>query len=190
MTTAPYVAPHFHVPLQSGSDRILRLMRRPYNVVIYRRVVERLVELKPGLGLGTDIIVGFPGETDEDFAASVDTVAALPFSYLHVFPYSDRQGTEAARRPDRVPAATVTARSRRLRALGLDKGRGFRQRLLGTVEDALVLATRDRGSGRAVGLTGNYVEVAFATADELAGQIRSVKITALHSTRTVGELIA
>ena len=107
LTTAPAIAPHFHVPLQSGSDRVLRRMRRPYTIAMYRRVVERLVDAIPGVGLGADAIVGFPGETDADFAATLDVVDTLPFSYLHVFPYSARPGTEAAGWPERVETRTL-----------------------------------------------------------------------------------
>ena len=111
VTTAPTIAPHFHVPLQSGSDRVLRLMRRPYTTATYRRVVERLAARHPRLGLGADVIVGFPGETEADFAATLALVEALPFSYLHVFPYSVRPGTEAARLPERVDGRTIAARA-------------------------------------------------------------------------------
>src|SRR5438034_8294290 len=98
---SPVVAPHLHLPLQSGSDRVLRLMRRPYNTRMYRALVESLAGAIPDLGLGTDLIVGHPGERDEDFEATLDLVRALPCSYLHVFAYSDRKGTEAARLPER-----------------------------------------------------------------------------------------
>ncbi|MGH7326344.1 MAG: tRNA (N(6)-L-threonylcarbamoyladenosine(37)-C(2))-methylthiotransferase MtaB, partial [Candidatus Rokuibacteriota bacterium] len=97
VTGSPRIAPHLHVPLQSGSDRVLRRMRRPYTAAMYRRLVERLADAIPGLGLGTDVIVGFPGESDADFAHTRTLIDELPFTYLHVFAYSDRKGTEAAR---------------------------------------------------------------------------------------------
>ena len=99
------IAPHLHIPLQSGSDRVLRRMRRPYTTAMYARLVERLARLRPGLGLGADVIVGHPGETESDFEETLALVEALPFSYLHVFPYSDRRGTAAAAMDDRVDAA-------------------------------------------------------------------------------------
>ncbi|MBI1845530.1 MAG: tRNA (N(6)-L-threonylcarbamoyladenosine(37)-C(2))-methylthiotransferase MtaB, partial [Candidatus Rokubacteria bacterium] len=91
VTGSAVIAPHLHVPLQSGSDRILRAMRRPYNVARYRDLVERLAAAIPGLGLGADVIVGFPGEDETDFAETRRLVETLPFSYLHVFAYSDRR---------------------------------------------------------------------------------------------------
>jgi threonylcarbamoyladenosine tRNA methylthiotransferase MtaB len=91
LAASPVIAPHVHVPLQSGSDRVLRLMRRPYTVGMYRRLIERLVAMIPGLGVGADVLAGFPGETAADFDATRALVEALPFSYLHVFPYSRRQ---------------------------------------------------------------------------------------------------
>ena len=90
----PRVCRHLHVPLQSGSDRVLRAMRRPYNRQLYRRLVERLASALPGFGLGTDVITGFPGETAEEFEETAAFLDDLPFSYLHVFSYSDRRGTE------------------------------------------------------------------------------------------------
>src|SRR5260370_744637 len=159
VTASPRVAPHLHLPLQSGSDRVLRRMRRPYTARMYRDLVERLVRAVPSLGLGTDLIVGFPGESEADFEATLELVAALPFSYLHVFPYSPRKGTEAARLGDTVDATTIARRGRALRDVARQKSLEFRLRLAGGVEDVLVLETRDRATGRLVGLTGNYVEV-------------------------------
>jgi threonylcarbamoyladenosine tRNA methylthiotransferase MtaB len=176
LTASPVIAPHFHVPLQSGSDRILRRMRRPYTTALYRRVVERLVTAIPRLGLGADVIVGFPGETAEDFAATRTLVEALPFSYLHVFPYSARPGTEAARLPDRLDTVTVTARARALREIAAAHGRRFRASLVGRVEELLVLEARDP-AGELVGLTGNYVEVRFHGPDGLRGRTATVRVT-------------
>jgi threonylcarbamoyladenosine tRNA methylthiotransferase MtaB len=178
VTSAPAIAPHFHLPLQSGSDRILRRMRRPYTVAMYRRVVERLLAATPAPGLGADAIVGFPGETETDFAATLDLVGALPFSYLHVFPYSARRGTEAAAWAERVPAPTNAARSGKLRAVAASRGLAFRRSLLGRVEDVLVLQTRDRATGDLTGLTGNFVEVTFPGPDRLIRRLARVRVMA------------
>jgi threonylcarbamoyladenosine tRNA methylthiotransferase MtaB len=186
---APVVAPHLHVPLQSGSDRTLRRMRRPYTVAMYRTLVERLSAAIPRLGLGTDVIAGFPGETDADFEETMRLVEALPLTYLHVFPYSDRSGTEATGLDGHVAPAVITERGRRLRALGRAKNLGFRRGLTGRVEDVLVLETRDRASGRLVGLTGNYVEVHFEGVDDLMGGMTRVRVTAATPSATTGELI-
>jgi threonylcarbamoyladenosine tRNA methylthiotransferase MtaB len=189
VTGSGVVAPHLHIPLQSGSDRVLRLMRRPYTAEMYRRLVERLVAARPGLGLGADVIVGHPGERDADFEETAALVEALPLSYLHVFPYSDRRATEAAGMGDRVDEGTKARRSRRLRDLGRRKNRAFREALVDTVQEVLVLEARDAG-GRLVGLTGNYVEVAFAGPERLARTLQAVRITAASDDQTRGEMVA
>jgi threonylcarbamoyladenosine tRNA methylthiotransferase MtaB len=187
---SPVVTPHLHIPLQSGSDRVLRLMRRPYNARMYRSLVERLAGSIPDLGLGADVIVGHPGERDDDFARTIDLVGELPFSYLHVFSYSDRRGTESTRLAERVPAGLIAARSRRLRALGRDKSLAFRRRLIGSRREVLVLETRDRATGLLSGLTSNYVEVVFAGPADLARRFASVTVAEATVDRTGGILIA
>jgi threonylcarbamoyladenosine tRNA methylthiotransferase MtaB len=182
------VAPHFHVPLQSGSDRVLRAMRRPYTVALYRRVIDRLSALFPRLGLGADVLVGFPGETEEDFAATVALVEALPFTYLHVFPYSARTGTDAATRSDRVEAATLTRRAAILRTVGEAKAAAFRRGLAGRLEEVLVLERRARATGELVGLTGHYAEVRFAGPDALMRRLARVKITGVSGAGLHGRL--
>jgi threonylcarbamoyladenosine tRNA methylthiotransferase MtaB len=189
VTTLPVVAPHLHLPLQSGSDRVLRLMRRPYHTGMYRDLVHRLAAGMPGLGLGADVIVGHPGETDEDFEATLALVDALPFSYLHVFAYSDRKGTEAARRPGHVPAAVIRERSQRLRRLGREKSHAFRRGLVGRARQVLVLDAPDRPTGLLAGLTSNYVEVLFLGPEGLGRQMATVEITEVHGDRTYGRLV-
>ncbi|HUK64146.1 MAG TPA: MiaB/RimO family radical SAM methylthiotransferase, partial [Dongiaceae bacterium] len=176
VTSAPAIAPHFHLPLQSGSDRILRLMRRPYTIAMYRRVAERLATAIPGVGLGADAIVGFPGETDADFVATLDVVRALPFSSLHVFPYSARQGTEAGAWSGRVASSMAADRARRLREVATASGLRVRQRMVGRVQDVLVLQRRDRATGNLTGLTGNFVEVTFPGPDQLICRIARVRV--------------
>jgi threonylcarbamoyladenosine tRNA methylthiotransferase MtaB len=188
LTTAPAIAPHFHVPLQSGSDRILRLMRRPYTVAMYRRVIERLTAAIPGAGLGADAIVGFPGESDADFEATLDLVNTLPFSYLHVFPYSERRGTEAAGWSGRVDSPAIAGRARRLRRAATARGLRFRQGLVGRVEDVLVLQTRDRATGDLIGLTGSFVEVTFPGPERLIRRLARVRVTAAGSDGVHGTL--
>ncbi len=190
VTELPVVAPHLHVPLQSGSDRVLRLMRRPYTARMYRNLLERLAGAIPDLGLGSDVIVGHPGEGEADFAATLDLVRALPFAYLHVFAYSDRRGTEAARLPARVDSPTVKARSAALRRLAADKGLEFRCRLLGRTREVLVLEARDRATGLRAGLTGNYIEVLFPGGEGLARRFVPVRITECSRERTLGALTA
>jgi threonylcarbamoyladenosine tRNA methylthiotransferase MtaB len=182
------VAPHLHLPLQSGSDRVLRAMRRPYNAGMYRTLALRLARVIPGLGLGTDLIVGHPGEGDQDFSETLDLVRELPFSYLHVFAYSDRKGTESSRSPERVPSRLIRDRSRRARELGRDKNLAFRRGLVGERRPVLVLNERDRDTGRLCGLTSNYVEVVFDGPGALARRFATVRITEARADRTLATL--
>ncbi len=189
VTTIPVVAPHLHLPLQSGSDHVLRRMRRPYSVAMYRRLVERLASAIPDLGLGADVIVGHPGEGEDDFEATMALVRALPFSYLHVFAYSDRKGTEAAKMGDRLGASVIRERSRQLRALGAEKSLAFRRRLLGRALEVLVLEER-RADLALTGLTANYVEVGFEGPEGLARRYARVRVTGADARGTRGALEA
>jgi threonylcarbamoyladenosine tRNA methylthiotransferase MtaB len=188
VTTIPVVAPHLHIPLQSGSDRVLRLMRRPYNTRMYGALIERMAAAIPELGLGGDVIVGHPGESDEDFASTLDLVGRLPFSYLHVFAYSDRKGTEAARLPGRLASATIRERSAALRRVAAAKGLAFRRRLLGQTREVLVLDASDGNTGLRTGLTGNYVEVRFPGPVGLGRRFLPVTITDCSAEGTLGTL--
>jgi threonylcarbamoyladenosine tRNA methylthiotransferase MtaB len=188
VTGSSRIAPHLHIPLQSGSDRVLRRMRRPYTAAMYRGLVERLAAAIPGLGLGADVMVGFPGETETDFAATGALVEGLPFTYLHVFPYSDRGGTEATGLDGRVDASTVSRRSGELRARGRAKNLAFRRRLVGRTEEVLVLETRAE-AGSLVGLTGNYVEIVFDGPEALQRRVVRVHVTAADAAATHGALV-
>jgi len=190
VSSSPLICPHLHIPLQSGSDSVLRSMRRPYNTAIYTSLVERLSRAMPDLGLGTDVIAGFPGEREADFEETVRLIEGLPFSYLHVFSYSDRKGTEATRLPDHLPPRVIAQRSKALRALSRAKNLAFRRTLLGRTLELLVLETREKGTGLLTGLTGNYVELSFSGPDSLMGQLANVTITDVQPERTLGELVA
>ncbi len=148
---------HLHLPLQSGSDRILRAMGRPYTVDRYEDRVRAAVERLPGLGLGTDVICGFPGETDEDHDQTYATLTRLPFSYLHVFTYSPRPGTRAAAMSDDVPHGVKKARSRRLRDLGNQQREAACRALIGREVEVLVEGRPDRTTGRPAGYTREYL---------------------------------
>jgi threonylcarbamoyladenosine tRNA methylthiotransferase MtaB len=166
-------------------------MRRPYTVTMYRALVERLAAAVPDLALGADVITGFPGETDADFQATEDLVDALPLTYLHVFSYSDRRGTEAARRPTpRVSPETIRRRTGRLRRLGAAKSLAFRQAQVGREHSVLVLEQREREAGRLLGLTDNYLEVAFPGPDTLMRGFARVGATGVSGQRIEGVLVA
>jgi len=148
------LAPHLHVPLQSGSDRVLRSMRRAYATRRYRDRVERLAERVAPLGLGTDVIVGFPGETDEDHRRTVTLIDALPFTYVHVFPYSERRGTDAQRLPGPVPARVKAERSLEIRELVRLKADAYRRRRVGTMARVVL-----EGDEMETAVTGDYLKI-------------------------------
>jgi threonylcarbamoyladenosine tRNA methylthiotransferase MtaB len=147
------IAPHFHLPLQHGSDAMLSAMRRPYTSAFYRDLVERIHMSMPHASIGTDLIVGFPGETDDHFNQTVSVVESLPFSYLHVFPYSDRPGTVASRLSAKVDGTAIRDRGRMLREIATAKAHKFRASLRGRQLKALVV---DDGWSA---VTGNYLKV-------------------------------
>jgi threonylcarbamoyladenosine tRNA methylthiotransferase MtaB len=155
---------------------------------MYQRLIERLIEVRPALGLGADVMVGHPMETEAEFAETMAFVDMLPFSYLHVFPYSDRKGTEAASMAGHVDRVSISSRSRTLRQLASRKNRAFRAALVGSEQEVLVLETRDP-MGRLVGLTGNYVEVTFDGPDGLMRSLQAVRVTEVGTDETRGELV-
>jgi threonylcarbamoyladenosine tRNA methylthiotransferase MtaB len=157
VAASPRIAPHFHVPLQSGSDRILRAMHRWYRAAHYAERIQLIRGAMPDAAIGADVIAGFPGETDEDFAATFDFIARLPFTYLHVFSFSARPGTKAADLGSPVAAAVTRDRARALRALGQQKAAAFRELCAGRTVRALTLARGDDTWTEA--LTGNYLKV-------------------------------
>jgi len=163
-------APHFHLPLQHASDTVLRRMRRPYTLDVYRGAVDRIRTLMPDAAIGSDLIAGFPGETDDDAARTRDYVSGSPLTYLHVFPYSPRPGTEASSLSDRVPGPLVRERARVLRDLGATLSRRFREGLVETVRAGLTLE-----GGRVV-LTDNYLKVPVAPGRDGNQRVR-VRIT-------------
>jgi threonylcarbamoyladenosine tRNA methylthiotransferase MtaB len=132
-------APHFHLPLQHASDRMLGLMRRPYGLDYYERLVDGILERLPHASIGSDIIVGFPGEDDADFDRNLEYLPRSPLSHLHVFPYSDRPGTEASTMNGKVPGPLVRERGARLRQIGTTLARRFRQKQNGSIRPGLTL---------------------------------------------------
>jgi len=157
------LAQHFHMPLQSGCDRILAAMHRWYRSEHYARRVELIHELLPHAAIGADVIAGFPGETEADHAATVSFIESLPFTYLHVFSYSKRPGTKAAALPSQVPGAVIRRRARELRALGEKKAAAFRQSQLGHSLRVLTLRRQDSDDSlwpdTTHGLSSNYLRV-------------------------------
>ena len=177
---------HLHVPVQSGADSVLKKMRRVYTLDDFRRLIDRAVSLMPNIGLGTDVIVGFPGESDAEFEDTVRFIEEIPFSYLHVFSYSDRPRTLAARLPNKNPPETTKHRSDILHRLGEEKKRAFAERFIDRPVEILV--ERKDESGRWNGFTGEYVKVYFESAEELGNRFVSVVPERYHDGELTGNV--
>jgi len=170
---SPRIAKHAHVPMQSGSDRILRKMYRKYRPWHYRAKIEKIHAAMPAAAIGADVMVGFPGETDTDFEETRRTVEDLPFTYLHVFTYSPRPGTPAAAMRDQVPVPVARTRNRILRELGAKKKLAFMRSFIGKSIEAITLnssefvipsegggsAVPTSGAGLSAALTDNYLRL-------------------------------
>ncbi len=181
------VCPHLHLCLQSGSDRILGLMRRRYRVAGFLERCRRLRAVFDQPAFTTDVIVGFPGETEADFEATCAVVREVGFSGIHIFSYSPREGTAAAALPDRVPPALVRERRLRLLALERELAAAYRRRLLGRTLDVLVEATPAPRPGWVVGTACRYVTVTFeAFAPALLGRRIRVRVEAVVEDLLVG----
>ena len=152
-TRSSVFAPHFHLPLQHASDRMLTAMRRPYTIAFYRRLVDGIRQRMAHASIGSDLIVGFPGETDGDFAELEQYLATSPLTHVHVFPYSDRPGTDAANLPNKVHGGVVRDRASRLRAISRDLTARFHASQHGTVRPALTI---DDGT---TAVTDNYLKL-------------------------------
>ena len=168
----PKVCRHLHVPLQAGDDRVLEAMHRPYRVAEFLDRVEAAKAAVDGLGLSTDVIVGFPGETREQFAATLAVVERVGFSKLHVFRYSARPGTPAATMPGQLPDPEKKARARELIALGNELRRRFHEDHVGRSLQVLVETAAD---GLAEGTSDNYVKVRFPGGPDLVDQVVAVR---------------
>lgn len=179
---------HLHLPLQSGDDVVLKRMRRPYTAGDFCRLVERLAEAVPGIAIGTDIIVGFPGEGDAEFKQTYRLLDRLPIAYLHVFSYSQRKGTVAASLPDQVPKEVKAARSVALRALSQAKWCRFRQTQVGQSCTAVVLDKRGARIGRLEALTDNCITVRFDHPEGGIGRMVDLRIEAVTEQETIGRL--
>jgi threonylcarbamoyladenosine tRNA methylthiotransferase MtaB len=171
-------APHFHLPLQHGSDRMLRLMRRPYTVDYYRRLVDGLLEQMPHASIGSDMIAGFPGEEHEDFLRSLEYVSASPLSHVHVFPYSDRPGTEASGMARKVEGNVTRERGARLRQAGAERAQRFRRSQVGGIRPALTV-----DDGTAV-VTDNYLKLRIPP-----GLARNERVRVRVVSETAGEVV-
>jgi threonylcarbamoyladenosine tRNA methylthiotransferase MtaB len=171
-------APHFHLPLQHASDRVLAAMRRPYTIDYYSALVNDIRTKLPDASIGSDIIAGFPGETDDDFAQLAAYLEYAPLTHIHVFPYSDRPGTTASAMAGKVPGAVVRDRASRLREIGQRLTQRFRDSQVGTTHRALTL---EDGS---LAVTGNYLKVRIP-----AGHARNEWVRVRLVSHHAGELL-
>lgn len=167
--------PHFHIPLQSGSNRLLKAMRRKYLRELYVERVEHIKKLRPDCAIGVDVIVGFPGETDEEFLETVDFLKDLDVSYLHVFTYSERANTTAVKLGDPVPNQVRAQRSKQLHILSDKKKRAFYESQVGSKRTVLFEAEEDEGI--MYGFTENYVKVKTPFNPDLVNQMQTVQLT-------------
>jgi len=170
------------VPLQSGSDQILRLMRRRYLSDVYQSRVEKIKDIMPDACIGVDVIVGFPGETDEAFGETLRFLQDLDISYLHVFTYSERANTPAAEMEGRVPTSVRAERSTQLHLLSDKKRRQFYETQLG--KPATVLFEKDISENRMYGFTDNYVRVGVRYDPLYINELKQVQLTGIHSDGT------
>ncbi len=166
--------PHFHMPLQSGSNRILKLMRRRYLKELYNDRVEKIKSLMPLACIGGDVITGFPGETDDDFMETHEFINNLDISYLHVFPYSERANTLASGKEGRLPQRVRHERCEILRGLSVSKRRKFYEHNLGC--KVRVLFESDVEKGRIFGFTENYIRTETKYDPLLINEIRTVRL--------------
>ena len=178
--------PHFHIPLQSGSDKLLKSMRRRYDTELYKSRIEKIKTLMPKACIGVDVIVGYPGESVEEFNKTVHFLKSLPISYLHVFTYSERANTTAPRMGESVPMEERRKRSKQLRILSLKLKQQFYQNNLGETEKVLLENQED---GYYYGFTENYVKVKLPVQKEKKNEIVNVKLNKINSDLEVEGLI-
>ncbi|MCU1255072.1 MAG: MiaB-like tRNA modifying enzyme, partial [Candidatus Angelobacter sp.] len=177
---SPRVARHAHVPLQSGSDHILRRMHRKYRPWHYAEKIRKIHEAMPEAAIGADVMVGFPGETEELFEESRSFIEQLPFTYLHVFTYSSRPGTPSAAMTNQVPVHVARERSRVLRELAAEKNRAFRESFIGRTLEVITLQSGNDDDATEA-LSDNFLKV------RLAGRCEANKILRVNVTEMGGE---
>ncbi len=176
---------HMHIPLQSGSDAVLKRMGRRYSRDEYRHRVLEIADLIPGTGFAADVMVGFPGETNDDFTATVELLQRLPLLDLHVFKYSPRPGTPAASFPDQVDERLKNERSKILLSVARQKHREFLKDMMGQTLRVLV---EECESGKCKGFSDNYINIEFSSPHDLCGQFIEVVLDGIHSNRAVARI--
>ena len=189
LATSEQMCHHLHIPLQSGDDAVLTQMNRPYSVAFYRDLIHHVVKMMPDVAIGVDVLVGFPGETEEAFANTCRLIEQLPVAYLHVFPFSVLKGTAAEGLKDRVSPQTIKKRCEYLRALGGAKRKEFYERFIGSTLEVLIEGKRDTATGYLKGFTGNYIPVLVEGSDDLYHQMVQARITRVENGRVIGRCL-
>ena len=185
LAITPEICPHLHVPLQSGDESVLRRMNRHYHPDHYGELVTEAVRLIPDLAMGADVLVGFPGESDECFRNTYHLIRSLPVAYLHVFPFSSRPGTSAATMKPQVAPPIISQRSSLLRELDMEKRMSFMRRYLGEMRPVLVENRWDEASGLRCGFSDNYLPVIVQKASSLENQIVIARFEKLQGNKLV-----
>ena len=185
MATEGKFARHFHIPFQSGSNAVLSRMKRRYSVEYFAALIHKIAERVPGCGIGSDVICGFPGETEADFRATFDRLVELPITYLHPFTYSVRPGSEAEAFGDQVPAEVKKRRTQSLKRLARDKNRVFCEQHVGQTLEVLFETQGTKAGAMASGLSDNFLRV--ETEGEASNGIESVRITGVSDGGLRGE---
>jgi threonylcarbamoyladenosine tRNA methylthiotransferase MtaB len=173
------MCPHFHIPLQSGDAHILKRMNRPYSPQLFKSLINKIHQMLPNAAIGVDVMVGFPGETDDAFDNTVKLIESLPVSYLHVFPYSRRQNTPASRFLDQIPPGIIKSRLNLLNLLGRTKKKIFYQHMIGQTLEVIAESKKDKTTGLLKGISENYVKVFFSGDDGLKNQLVRCQINEL-----------
>lgn len=179
IATSTKICPHYHIPLQAGSDRVLKAMNRNYTTDFFSKLLQQIRKCQPNAGIGIDLIVGFPGETDTEFDETYHFVESLPVSYLHVFPFSRRSGTPAADMSGQIPGDVSRLRAARMRKLGEEKERQFAHQFVGSTLEVIAEAGGKGERMRAV--AENYLNVQLPENKELIGKRQFVKISGYSS---------
>ncbi len=184
---SPWICPHFHIPLQAGDDEILRRMNRHYSTTFFRDLVVSIHALDPAAAIGLDVITGFPGETDRQFENTYQLLEEIPFSHLHVFPFSKRSGTPAATMSGQIPGDIIKLRASRLRHLGEQKLLDFSRKFVGSEMEVIIEG--GAASGMCKGIAENYLAVEIPAATVASGDSVRVKITAMKGNMLIGERV-
>ncbi len=187
LKSSPKVLDHFHIPLQSGDDEILKAMRRKYTVADYKKVIGKIMAAFPNAGIGADVIVGFPGETKEQFDNTFNLLKELPMTHFHVFPYSKRKNTTASKMDNHIHSTEKKNRVKTLNMFGDAKLNMFSEDQIG--KRTKVLFERRNKAGHFEGYSSNYVRVQVVTDQELSNVERVVLITGMDNGKLVGELL-